>query len=93
MCVAFPASARASRRRGKKCDVCSHNLKANLYILVVSRMNDIHLDQEMVGGEHLRTGAKSGLKPPVRSPTEQEKKMVTALAMSLIVEIVHLRRR
>ena len=45
-------------------------------------------DQEMIGGEDFRTGAKSKLKPPVRTPTEKERKTMTAIAMSLIVQKV-----
>ena len=45
-------------------------------------------DQEMVGGDNFRTGARSKLNPPARKPTEEERKMMTALAMSVIVEKV-----
>ena len=45
-------------------------------------------DQEMVGGDDFRTGVKSQLNPPARSPTQRERKMMTAVAMSLIVQKV-----
>ena len=45
-------------------------------------------DQEMVGGEDFRTGAKSKLNPPRRKPTEAESKKMIAIGMSLIVEKV-----
>ena len=45
-------------------------------------------DQEMVGGDNFRTGLKSKLNPPRRKPTEAERKKMTAIAMSIIVEKV-----
>ena len=45
-------------------------------------------DQEMVGGDDFRTGARSKLNPPARTPTEEERKMMIALEMYLIVKKV-----
>ena len=45
-------------------------------------------DQEIVGGDDFRTGAKTKLNPPKERPNNAQKRKMIALAMSLIVEKV-----
>ena len=46
------------------------------------------IDNEMVGGNDFRTGPKSKLNPPKRTPTPGERKKMIAIWMSLIVKMI-----
>ena len=43
-------------------------------------------DPEMTGSDQFRNGPRSRLNPPIRKPTNQEKKKITAIAMGWLVK-------